>query len=593
VDEVFLIAGARDAVIADYAAYASRIGSRRISVISSSEVCRQIKERAELHRIEDFSRSLYLDSHSQDRLAGVVVFLNGAVMKGDNRWLEMVAEIAAAKGAECVCLVSSFRVHFGDERATRAEEVAANRFRGFPGRVVVFRPGPINSPRSNFSEGLRRLRFLAAVVPERFKTCCVEGDELFGAIEKELQSPDSRKRRTFTLLGPNESWKELLARKSMEHPVPGLIRLVVRLLGLLLLGQLAGLVFDILARWFSGLRVLNFDTLRPNSVRELLSLYNKYNYRHVKIVGYNNGVIHFGHRHPGKTILSTVNCNRVARVRGDLARFEGGVTIRQAMEMLKAVDKELHVVPNYTYVSIGTTYFIPIHGSASKYSTVAETIEKVLLYDPSGDHFITAARQEAAFGRYLYNLSADVLLLQLTVRVKEKSRYYVKVQKRVDLSSQQILSFFKDASVSNVEIRKAGAASQEVMVYQYFTSPPDSDSDSLELPRDPLGSLWDRLESNPITSVLFHSLTRRFAHHVELFLPEDDFAAFWETHRTLPLSKIQLRYIRRDGFPNSPFRENDCVSVDLFMLKKHKRLFEEYVKSTFHGAQLNPGKHSM
>jgi hypothetical protein len=361
----------------------------------------------------------------------------------------------------------------------------------------------------------------------------------------------------------------------------------------MLLGQFAGLLFDFFARWFPKLRAWNFDTLRPNSVRELLALYNKYNYRHVKIVGYNNGVVHFGQRHPGKTILSTVGCNRVARLQGDFARFDGGVTIRQAMEMLRAQGKELHVVPNYSYVSLGTSYFIPIHGSASKYCTVAETIEKVFLYDPVEDRFFLASRPDAAFGRYMYNLSANVLLFQLTLKVKEKAHYYMKMQKLGNLSSRQVWDFFQDVTASNVEIRKAGAASSEVKVYRYYTSPPGGDANALELPRDTLGSLWDRLESNPITSALMHGLARRLAHHVELFLPEDDFAAFWETHSALPLSKIQLRYIRRDGFPNSPFRENDCISIDLFMLKKHKRAFEAYVKETFRAARLNPGKHSM
>ena len=38
--------------------------------------------------------------------------------------------------------------------------------------------------------------------------------------------------------------------------------------------------------------------------------------------------------------------------------------------------RELPVLPNYSYVSLGTSYFVPIHGSASKFSTIAETIEK-------------------------------------------------------------------------------------------------------------------------------------------------------------------------------------------------------------------------
>jgi len=43
-----------------------------------------------------------------------------------------------------------------------------------------------------------------------------------------------------------------------------------------------------------------------------------------------------------------------------------------------------------------------------------------------------------------------------------------------------------------------------------------------------------------------------------------------KAHETLPLKKIQLRYIRRDGFPHSPFRDHDCVSVDTFLLRRHR-----------------------
>jgi hypothetical protein len=571
VGELLLIAGPKDPVLDDYAAYASRTGGRSVSVITSSD---------------------YLAVPSYHSLSGVALFLERGIADRDRELIKKVAAIAIEKGAECVCLISSFRVHFGDRRAIQAEEWALNCLRDFRGRVVVFRPSHIISDSSPMRNRLRQLRLVAAAVPARFRTCFLDGDELFAAIEKELGNPDHRKRRTFTLLGPNQSWKEVLTETSQDQPPPALARLAAVLLRFLLLGQLTGLLFDFSVRWLHALRVWNFDTLRPASVRELLSLYNKYNYHFVKIVGYNNGVVHFGHRYPGKTIVSTVGCQRVARVREKRATFDSGVTIRQAMEFLQAAEKELHVVPNYSYVSIGTAFFIPIHGSASDYCTVAETIEKVLLFDPVKDRFIVARRTDTAFGEYVYNLSADVLL-RLTLRVKEKTRYYVKAQTRTNLTSLDILDFFHDAEVSNVEIRKAGAASPEVKVYQYYTNPTEGDSAAQELPRDRLGSLWDKLEANSITSVLFHALVRRFAHHVELFLPKEDFTAFWETHGALPLSKIQLRYIRRDGFPNSPFREHDCVSVDLFMLKKHKKAFEAYVKKTFRAARTNPGKHSM
>ena len=105
--------------------------------------------------------------------------------------------------------------------------------------------------------------------------------------------------------------------------------------------------------------------------------------------------------------------------------------------------------------------------------------------------------------------------------------------------------------------------------------------------------MWDRLEENPVASPLFHTLTRWLAYHVELFLSEAEFATFWETHRAQPIKKIQLRYIRRDGLPHSPFRDHDCVSADLFLFRWHRRRFLAYLKQTLAGVRSNPGKQSI
>jgi hypothetical protein len=592
VDAIRLIAGGGDPVIADYARWAARTGRERIAVIAQPDVCGAIKECVQLHPAEGFSKAEYLAAHPQERIDSVVIILGRHATKAEQDLLSAVADLALEKRVDCVCLVSSFRVHLGDPDARRAEEFLLNRLKDSSARIVAFRPSHILSSRSRFSEALRKYCFLAPLAPARFTTCCVDGEELFAAIEQELSTSRPRKRRTYTLLGPNTSWKTLLARKRSEQPPGVLVSAIVTILQLLLIGQIAGLLLALLMRVFPKLRSYTLDTLHPTSVQELLTLYNKYNYRYVKIVGYNNGVVHFGHRYPGKTVVSTIRCNRAARVRGDFARFDGGVTVRQALEHLKEAGKELHVIPNYTYVSLGTAYFIPIHGSASDYSTLAETIDRVLLYDPVADRFVAASRKDAAFGHYLYNLAADVLLLRLTVRVKAKTPYFRKVLKCVDPSSQEILDYFHDGRAANVEVRKAKAAGREVTVSLYYTEGAEGETAALELPRDPLGSLWDRLEANPLTSVLFHGLIRRLAHHVELFLSESEFATFWQTHRTLPLSKIQLRYIRRDGMPHSPFREHDCVSADLFMLKKHKAAFEAYLRQSLPAVKLNPGKHS-
>jgi hypothetical protein len=579
-------------VIADYADWAARSRGQRVHVIARPNICREIKENVALYRADEFSRENYLAAHSQERIDAVVIFLDRHSTEREQELLKTICDLALAKGTDRICLVSSFREHLGDARAIQIEESLVNRLKGSPAPLTVFRPAHLLTPRSRLNAALRRFRFLAPVVPARFSAGCVEGEELFAALDRELESSRAGKRRTYTLLGANTSWKDLLARKSSEQPAGLFGRMAAAILQLCLMGHIVGLLFDILAKCFPALRAYSFDTLHPASIPELLALYNKYNYRHVKIVGYNNGVVHFGHHYPGKTVVSTIRCNRTARVKGSLARFDGGATIHQAMEVLRKEGKELYVIPNYSYVSMGTAYFIPIHGSASSYSTIGETIEKVLLYDPVEERFVAAARKGSAFGQYMYNLSADILLLRLTVRVKEKSRYFMKTFELPSASSQELLSYFHDEKASNVEIRKARAASPEVKVSLYYTEGAEGNTAALELPRDRLGSLWDRLEENAVTSFLFHALIRRLAHHVELFLSEKDFAIFWETHQSLPLSKIQLRYIKRDGMPHSPFQHHDCVSADLFMLKKHKSTFEAYLKEKLPTASCNPGKHS-
>ena len=49
-----------------------------------------------------------------------------------------------------------------------------------------------------------------------------------------------------------------------------------------------------------------------------------------------------------------------------------------------------------------------------------------------------------------------------------------------------------------------------------------------------------------------HALSRHVAWHTELFFTPEEFAIFWRTRDQVPLRKIQLRYLRRDGLPHSP-----------------------------------------
>ena len=89
-------------------------------------------------------------------------------------------------------------------------------------------------------------------------------------------------------------------------------------------------------------------------MRELLSLCHRHNIDHVKVVGYNNGVVHFGHRHPGKTIVSTIRCRRMVHAGPHTLKADCGATVRNALDFLARNDQELYVVPNYSYVCLGT-----------------------------------------------------------------------------------------------------------------------------------------------------------------------------------------------------------------------------------------------
>jgi hypothetical protein len=384
----------------------------------------------------------------------------------------------------------------------------------------------------------------------------------------------------------------MLAERTTPGIVSGSVTATCYVLSWLLLGQLAALILPLFTRLSPGLRRLNVGMLTPRSFRELLTIYNKYNYRHVKPVGYNNGVNHFGHVYARRTVVSTVLCKRTTMAGPDILKADCGTTVRKALDFLAGSDRELPVVPNYSYVCLGTAFFVPIHGSAADFSTIAETITRAVLYDPLTDRIISVASDEPEFRSFVYNLHADVLVLRLYLRVKPKSRYFIHKEELANPSGNDLLAALRDPKAANVEIRKASADATAVSLCKYYTNSTATDAPVLELPRDTLGRLWDRLEENPLTSFLMHASARWLAWHVELFFTADEFATFWATHRSLPLKKIQVRYIRRDGLPHSPFREHDCVSVDLFMLRRYRQEFEAYLSKTFAVIRSNPGKHS-
>ena len=220
-----------------------------------------------------------------------------------------------------------------------------------------------------------------------------------------------------------------------------------------MVGHVAGLALDFLARRRPSLRCWNFGTLRPGSFRELLALCNQYNWRHVKVVGYNNGVNHFGQRYPGKTIVSTINCNRAllkkrtgAAAGLPLSQADCGTTIRKARELLARSGLQLPVIPNYSYVCLGTAFFVPIHGSASDFSTVADTITRVLLYDPMLDRFITATQRRAGISGIMSTTCGPISCYCGSISWSSQSRsYYVRKEVLKNASGAELLNALRDS----------------------------------------------------------------------------------------------------------------------------------------------------
>jgi hypothetical protein len=527
---------------------------------------------------------LVLDESSkagQDQLPSTLVLFLGDRADGV---IDRLAE--SEDRLQRLVLVSSFRVHFGDKREEEAENRARLKLKARS--TVVLRPSHILSERTG--PWSRLAGCLCPLIPERFKSCFLEADELFAVIERALDVDDCPRSGTYTLLGANRTWRSALqsgaAQSPWQHPVSWL----AMLLSWTGLGHLAGFLVTLFVP--RGKRAWNFDTLYPSNTREMLALYNRFNYKHVKIVGYNNGVVHFGQKYLGKTVVSTIRCNRIARLNQCRATFDAGVTLRQAIHLVGGADKEFYVLPNYSYISVGTPFFVPIHGSASECSTLGDTIESVLLYDPVNDRIVAADHESDLFRQCMYNANTNVLLLRVTYRVKEKTRYFLKQTTLQRPTGEEVLAIFHEGEAANVEIRKSRAANQSVELFRYYTQR-DAAGETLEFPKDSIGKVWDKLEGNFITAALFHGLMKRFGYHVELFFTPAEFVKFWQTHGPLPIAKIQLRWIKRDGLPHSPFQRHDCVSADLFMLRKHKQTFDKYIKETFREVQYNPGKHSM
>jgi hypothetical protein len=496
------------------------------------------------------------------------------------------------RSVDCrVCLIGTFRAYLGDREAAAVESHQLSRFQtATGGKCAVLRTGTITPRRPGF-----RQRFVAPLnplFPRSWRSCYVSLAEVVATARSAAAAAPLR-RPIQTLLGANHSLAEEAAGIASKRVVARFGTLLAMLAACcgarLLIAFLVGIVSV-----FRANRGLPFGgILEPRSAEELLSLVEPHNRRHVVIAGYNTGVVHFGWRFPGRTVVKTTNCGRRIRVADSHVDVDAGITLKQLIAELSRHGRELFAVPNYSYVAVGTAFFVPIHGSGHVVSTLGDTIEKVLAYDTRRDQFIVLRRGTADFAKAMYAPHSPLLALRLRLRIRPQTRYFMRRDEIVEPDAAAVWDAFNDTAATNIELRKPAAAAAVVQVAKYYASAVDAGPEVLEIPRDSIGRLWDRLEENRLTSYLFHALTRCFAFHVELFLDRDEFETFWQAHRTLPLLKFQLRYARRDDMPHSPIGARDCLAIDLFMRHSAAPRFLQFMQERLPHARFNRGKHSM
>ncbi len=536
-------------------------------------------------------RALERDLANQS-ISRLVLFLPQKATKSFAAVVNRCVAIAVQNAGCRVCLVSSFRVQYGDEVLTGLEESIRTRFQNIGAHVVVLRKGHVTDSDRGAPAAWGRFAAWHPLIPPGMTSVFLSRNELAAAIDWISQTKPGRRHRNLTLLGRRRLVRDVLAESVEPGLMASCILALAHVLSWLQVGRIAGLVFLAVARFRPALACWQVSTLYPGTTSELLSLYNPLNQHHVALAGYNTGVTHFGWKYPDKTVVRTTSSGRLVRVGERRLTVDAGVLLKQVIGQLRARGKELYVVPNYSYISLGTTFMVPVHGSGSEVSTLGDSIEQVVVYDPATDRILRLRRGDEQFGRVMYNPSSGVLVLRLQLRIREQSRYFIRCSRLENPTAADIWQAFADPAASNIELRQSRAADQFVYVRKYYTTPGD-DGESLEIPRDSIGRLWDRLEENPVSSWLFHTYVRKCWFHVELFLDEREFEIFWNAHATLPLSKLQLRLVKRDGLSHSPFGDGDRISVDIFMKRASSAAFISFMKEHLPHARFNPGKHSM
>lgn len=562
----------------------------------------------------------------------VLIFLQGSVNPKSLQIISLVSRLGRRSKLRCVVLISTLQHHLAKTPETDLEQLLSHRLKPHLSHLTIIRTGFVLGAKSNVRMWARRLSAVEPLISSRLSTTFLSVERLSGIVEQEFQLQSSMESqaplsnsqgvRTITVLGQRQLWKDIVKESSttFHHPLLHGSKLVCGVLGSLggrwLVEKLARLTGRLSKSW----KQITFEMLKPRTVCELKELCNRHSCEEIQIAGYNNGVNHFGWKFPTKTVVQTIDVKGKAELvelpltaskktdsqfadEVDLGssatgRFKvgAGLTLKSCIVELSRTGHEFFVVPNYSYISMGTLFFVPVHGSGSQVSTLGDTIEEVELWDSLTEQSVILRRGDTLFRDSIYNTTRHLLVVSLTLLVRNSTSYSVRRETLDNATTDDVLLLLNDPEASNVEIRKNRAAATAIEVSRYYseagTNTPGSPASvsSLVVPRDRMGRVWDRLEETPLVSTLFHWFVRTYAFHVELFLKPDEFRIFWEHHQSLPVSKIQLRRVLKDGMTHSACQHEDCVSADLFMTQGNRDVFCQFIARYLPNVRTNPGK---
>lgn len=618
-------------------------GHRRLVISDrASGICSDYLDYARGCRFEDADGSVELITESDCLLKElvplhvpeeVVVFLDGTISPRTLKISSLLLRLSQHVALRCVVVITSLRSHLDSSVERELDRLFAERLKPQFAELTILRTGVVISRTSPVTRWCNRFRWGHPLISTKLSATFVTLSRLHRIVEQEFEiqhSTDvprafvnSSGVRTLTVLGDRRLWKAVCAEQQGTAPgaIESFLTLLSQIAALLGLRWLIAVSIRLLSRFSTAIRAMTFETLSPRSVESLLQLCNRHSYDDIQIAGYNNGVNHFGWKFPSKTVVLTTSVegqtelqrlepetsdsadsskqsHSLAHLATGRLITSSGLTLKRCIDELSKSAREFFVIPNYSYISMGTLFFVPVHGSGSRVSTLGDTIEEVDLWNSRTETIVTMRRGDEQFQAAMYNTKAHWVVLKLTLLVRNKETYSVRRDILDNVTADEVLGFLNDPQWSNVEIRKTQASSSTIELSRYRVNEEVSlpttiqRSATLDAPRDQIGRVWDRLEETPVAATLFHWFVRTFAFHVELFLTPDEFRVFWNHHHSLPVSKIQLRRVIKDGLPNSACQHNDCVSADLFMTRGKRDVFCQFIAQQLPNVRTNPGKQS-